>query len=160
MKTRKRQLLICIFVIIISTAGHLFAAAKPLSFDYTKGKSTAEFGKRTHQVDIKKVKNQVFVYATFQMGPTNPITYEDGLPKFVRSAAKKAGDLVGADVTFEQELLREKETAKNVVQPKHLQVITLGENSDGKFATYLLLWLSIYWVASHEPIRGNDQTVE
>ncbi len=59
------------------------AAAEPLSFSYDKGRpvNNPEGTCRLHEADIDPVRGKLYVYATFDMGPTNPLAYVDGKPQ-------------------------------------------------------------------------------
>ena len=64
-------------MVALTVAGTREAGAGSWSFQYEKGKPLASAGAkvRGHKVSLTPLKGQVYVYATFAMGPKNPIPY-------------------------------------------------------------------------------------
>jgi hypothetical protein len=113
------------------SAGTASGAPLSYSFRYQDGEAAPEFGLRIHQASVPEVSGNVYVYGTFQMCPINPIPYEDGLPQFFRQETAQLATT--GTSTFEQELVREAETAQNEERPRHLQVVALGQQIGEKF---------------------------
>ncbi len=81
------------------TTGCVSSAKKSLSFKYEDGSGPGELGVRKHEVSIPEVKGQVYAYATFEMGPVNPIPYVDDQPRgrqLVTLGQTKDGEFVPA----------------------------------------------------------------
>jgi len=68
---------------LVTTAINCCRVSAATHFQYEKGQPVAgqANGIRVHQVKVGPVKQGVYVYATFEMGPHNPIPYVDDLPQ-------------------------------------------------------------------------------
>ncbi len=130
MTWRQINLLSEVLLMITLSAAGAIASPEALSFDYGHGSAPDASGARTHQASIGEVSEQVFVYATFEMGPENPIPYGDLQAKTADEAETPEGyvmpeDQPGKEITATPESSGE--------QPRGRQFITLGQLKDGEF---------------------------
>ena len=88
---------------------------------------------------IEPVKGVVYVYATFEMGPVNPIEYVNGKPVWrpesAKEKAKVSGELEADSRAWDPEKIwTEQKKLKEVPeQLRYLDVVTLGQQDGAKF---------------------------
>ncbi len=119
------------------------AASESLLFGYTAGAASGNRGLRTHEVAIEEVTGRVYVYATFDMGPANPIKYVDGVPQLqpARGEAGAVSAPAGGDAAGYY--FRDLSTlAENPEQPQQLQMVALGQQTAEGFTVALKFGLA------------------
>ena len=95
-------------IMLVVTAGGAASDPRPLSFDYEDG-AVGERDVSTHQTEVDEVTGQAYLYATFEMGPENPIPYGN----------------------VQEEAPDESDTPTG--HPRGRQFITVGQVIEGKF---------------------------
>jgi len=122
-------------------------AAGPLSFAFRDGRSIAQskVGLRGHEAKFEPVSGQVHLYATFDMGPSNPLPFVDGRPQWrndeTPAEPSERGDVTDTD-GFSLGPQPKPDVKRSADQPQFLQVVTLGEKSGEKFTAALRFGLA------------------
>ena len=118
---------------------------KQLSFVYQDGRAVAESqsGLRVHEASLDAVRGKVHVYATFEMGPVNPLKYVEGRPQW-RETVDQAGQAGGVETTETAGFIEDKTAvvAQRKGQPQNLQIVSLGEKAGEKFTPALRFGLA------------------
>ncbi|MFA6549581.1 MAG: hypothetical protein WCT39_06635, partial [Candidatus Margulisiibacteriota bacterium] len=120
-------------------------AANTLSFNYGNGQSVANsnVGLRGHEAKLPKLTGKVYIYATFDMGSSNPLKCIDGRPNWQQdndqSAKVENGKATASDTFFIQP---EPAVKRDANQPQNLQIVTLGEKTGQIFTPVIQFGLA------------------
>ena len=143
-RTRLTLTLACLVMVTVITEPLSAETPKPLTFTYKNGQpvKNSKVGLRGHEAKLKPAAGQVYAYATFDMGPSNPMKFVDGRPQWRNDEApSKPGEVTDTD-GFSLGPQPKPDVTRSADQPQFLQVITLGEKSGEKFTTALRIGLA------------------
>ncbi len=130
----KSKLLWAVLPMVALSAGYTCGAPGGISFKHEDGSGPTERGTRVHDVQLQQVAGQVYVYATFEMGPANPIDYAGGMPQWGTSTATAgAPGSIAGDVLAQGPVTDDRPAAQLPEEPKQLQALTLGQKAGGQF---------------------------
>jgi len=102
---------------------------------YAEGLSFCPDEKLIRTVKTKSVGGTVYVYATFDMGPVNPVEYKDGLLIWRPGSVVKTEVIESGEIRADSKIMTEHKQSQKTDAKKSpvLQAISLGEQKDGKF---------------------------
>jgi len=139
-----------VFIVALLGSGTVWGASPQLSLRYDEAApADAAEAVRIYEAEVPPVAGTVYVYATIQMGPANPINYVDGLPEWrPESTPAPAGGDQGAGAEEDDGMggfvMKEHHppAPDREGRPQFLQTITLGHNADGQFIPALRFGLA------------------
>jgi hypothetical protein len=111
-------------------------AAGPQPFSWQDGHPVADSkaGLRGHEASVQPMNGMVYVYATFDMGSVNPLKCIDGRPQWRENGKSPAVGERGVPSPSNTHFIQpEPAVTRSADQPQNLQIVTLGEEADGKF---------------------------
>lgn len=124
-----------VLLMLLLPAAGVPAASQVLSFRY--GAAGTEGALRVYDGEINAVAGTVHLYATFAMGPANPIRYVNGLPEWQPRATEEAVGVPpgGSDETpaFGGFVVQEHKPLPEE-RPQFLETVTLGQKTGDQFA--------------------------
>jgi len=141
MKRHKTMLTWEVFIVALLASGTVWGASPQLSLRYDEAApADAAEAVRIYEAEVPPVAGTVYVYATIQMGPVNPINYVDGLPEWrPESTPAPAGADQGAGAEEDDGMggfiMKEHHPPApgREGRPQFLETVTLGHNTDGQF---------------------------
>jgi len=141
MKQKGSRAALGMLLMCMVAVGAAWGAPQRFFFRYDDGKPGQSGGLiRVYEGEIDPVEGTVYVYATFEMGPANPIDYVNGLPEWwpeaagvpaggaERTAAEEDDDMDGFVMKEHHPPAPERDG-----RPQFLETVTLGHDADGEF---------------------------
>ncbi len=139
MKQKGSRRVLGMLLTCVLAVGTAWGAPQQFSFRYDDGKSGQSGGLiRVYEGELDPVEGTVYVYATFEMGPANPIDYVNGLPEWRPEGIEAPATAAGAVESVEADALLggfvvQEQRPDPEGQPQYLETVTLGEEADGTF---------------------------
>ena len=104
---------------------------------------------RVYEAKVEPVAGTAYVYATFQMGPANPIEYVEGLPQWQPNAPKPSKETGQPEGEEKVEVpggfvmrMQHPPAPKRKGRPEFLQTVTLGQRADDELTPVLKFGLA------------------
>ncbi len=100
-------------------------ALAQLSFTYAQGTATDQPGIHLHDCALPEITGRAYVYATFEMGPFNPINCVNGIPEWLPASSPQPPPIPEDQQTIP--------VHQRTNPARFLQVVTLGQKTGDDF---------------------------